>query len=585
MRRQFKSIVSMVLSAAMVIALGSGLQFNTKSADAFGYDLTDDEQITMTLRQNNSKIFETDPNTNPNGDMVSVAVTRSGIYTLTAEAVDDVEDVVTEASYLGVETSLVNISDTLTIKGRTITVKHFEADGAATVKNYDWNASLYHNGNKDTGELRLSVVNKYVNAPTGKGAEEFGLANPFQTNVNGTWTAQEAIDVQKGDLVSFTFEVNTSNEPANWEEEHPYNYVTPDALLGQEGVKKTPAPVTPAPPTPTPNLNATSYNAYLGFQTDNYLYRDPWYKTDSNKYYNHKTQICIAEGGKGRGINAKIANAEIKENTTYTISISGVNLKALKSNDKNSKTATQFNMLYVDTDIPLTMKNVVAKNATLKVDGKVLKTGMTLPCKPDADGYYQLMVADAYSEDDGIKNCPYPKEATLKTLPTSSIEVSFTLSGVNFKQDFSTKVIGPKKGKTFTSGNFKYKVTKAATITAGKKSQGKVTVVALSPKGKKAKKLTVGATVKKTGTYKISALGSKAFKGAKATSVTLGKNVKKLPANAFANCKKLSKLTLKAKLSSVNKKAFSGCKNSITVSGTAKKANLKKIQKVYKKAK
>ena len=189
------------------------------------------------------------------------------------------------------------------------------------------------------------------------------------------------------------------------------------------------------------------------------------------------------------------------------------------------------------------------------------------------------------SEDDGIKNCPYPKEAALTTLPTSSIEVSFTLSGVNFTQDFTTKVIGTKKGKTFTSGNFKYKVTKAATITAGKQAKGTVTVVGLTAKGKKAKKLTVGATVKKTGTYKITKLAAKAFKGAKATSVTLGKNVKKIPANAFANCKKLNKLALKAKLSSVNKKAFTGCTKTIKVSGTSKKANLKKIQKVYKKAK
>lgn len=584
MRKQFKSIVSMVLSAAMVVALGSGLQINTKSAAAFGYDLSDEEQVTLYLRQNNSKVFETDPD-DESGTLVELPVTQTGIYTLTAEAVDDIEDVAGnyDVKYIGVELGVASIPESLTFQTRMITVKHFEKDGSATVANYDWNATLYHNALKeDTGELRFGVVNNYV--PESK-ADEFALANPFTTNVNGTWTPTDAIDVQQGDLVSFTLEVHTSNEPANWEEEHPYQYTTPEALIGQEAEKRTPTPKTPAPPTPTPNMNATSYNAYIGFQTDNYLYRDPWNKTDSNKYYNHKTQICIAEGGKGRAIDAKITNAEIKENTTYTISISGANMATLKCNDANAKTATQFNMLYVDTDIPLAMKGVSAVNASLKIDGKVVKTGMTLPCKPDADGYYQLMVADAYSEDDGIKNVPYPKENALKTLPTSDIEITFTMKGINFKQDFSTKTIGPKKGKTFTKGNLKYKVTKAATETAGKKKAGKVTVVGLSAKGKKAKSLSVPASVKNTGSYKVTALGKNAFKGAKATKITLGKTIKKIPANAFANCKKLKTLKLNAKLSSVNKKAFKGCKKAIKVSGKSAKVNLKKIKKVYKKAK
>lgn len=586
MRKQFKSLISMVLSAAMVVALGSGLQINTKSASAFGYDLSDEEKITLYLRQNNSKVFETDPNENPNGTLVEMPITQSGIYTLTATAADDIEDVAgnDDVKYIGVELGVKSIPESLNIKTRTLTVKHTNKDGSATVVNYDWNANLYPNGNKEGGELRLGVVQKYI-TPNSKTQEEYGLANPFLTNVNGTWTPTEQIDVQQGDLVSFTLEVNTSNEPANWEEDHPYQYTTPAALIGQEAEKKTPTPRTPAPATPTPNMNATSYNAYVGFQTDNYIFRDPWNKADSNKYYKHDTQICISESGKGRGIDAKITNAQMKDNTTYTISISGVNMQTLKSNDSGAKTATQFNMLYVDTDIPLAMKGVSAVNASLKIDGKVVKTGMTLPCKPDADGYYQLMVADAYSQDDGIKNVPYPKENALKTLPTSDIEITFTMQGVNFKQDFSTKTIGPNKGKTFTKGNLKYKVTKVATETAGKKKAGTVSVVGLSKKGKKAKSLSVPATVKNTGSYKVATLGKNVFKGAKATKITLSKNIKKIPASAFANCKKLKSLKLNAKLSKVDKKAFKGCKKTIKIAGKSKKANLKKIKKVYKKAK
>ena len=172
----------------------------------------------------------------------------------------------------------------------------------------------------------------------------------------------------------------------------------------------------------------------------------------------------------------------------------------------------------------------------------------------------------------------------MKTLPTKSIEVSFSISGV----DFDKTAVGPAKGKTFTKGNFKYKVTTESMKSAKTKkiSTGKVTVIGLSKKGKKAKKLTIPASLtQKKGKFKVTAMKAGALKAAKASTVTIGKNVKKLPKNVFQKCTNLKKLTLKAKLTSVNKKAFNGCTKTIKVAGTSKKTNLKKIKKVYTKAK
>lgn len=150
---------------------------------------------------------------------------------------------------------------------------------------------------------------------------------------------------------------------------------------------------------------------------------------------------------------------------------------------------------------------------------------------------------------------------------------------------------GPAKGKTFTSGNFKYKVTKEAT----NKNNGKVQVIKLSSKGKKASSLSVGTNVKiagKKGKYKaakytITSLGKNVFKGAKAKKVHLSKKITKIPKGAFVNCRKLSKLELKAKLKKVSKNSFKGCKKKILVSGSSKKvnkANVKKLKKSgYKK--
>lgn len=606
MRKQSKSLLSMILTAAMVVSLGAGVTGEkSKAADATKIA----PEFTAYLVQNNSKIFSgTDrvvkdstgavkqvdaayklaagETEEVDGGFVAStgAISTTGTYTVSAVAEDDVDDLLTEASYLGVEFGTLGAKDvsgkknyvvpsTYSIKPKTITITG--ADGKVK-QTLDWSkASVYNNGNKATGKLRVGIVNHYCSDSASK-ADEFQKANPFMTNANGTWTnAGDPVEVVAGDTFAVTFEVSA------------------------EAPVVTPTPKPTVAPTKAPALK--TYDAYLGFQTDNYIFRNAWNDSTlglKSKDIKYNSQVSLSTGDKMKGFNAKIANATMKANgTNYTVSISGVNLKTIKGVEKDAKTAKGFNMLYVTTQIPLTQKGVTAVNATLKIDGKVVKSGFSLPNKPDADEYYQFMVADGYSEDDGIKNVAYPKGkdansalSSLTTLPTSSMEITFQLKGANFE---AAKTIGYKKGAKFESGNFKYQVTKIATATGSKKTKGVVTVVGLSKKGKKASKLSVGTSVSKTvskvkATYKINKLGKNAFKGAKAKKVTLGKTIKSIPAGAFKNCKKLSKLTLKAKVS-VKKGAFKGCKKTIKVTAAskkAKKAQLKKLKKSgYKKFK
>ncbi len=606
MRKQSKSLLSMILTAAMVVSLGAGVTGEkSKAADATKIA----PEFTAYLVQNNSKIFsgtgrvvkdstgavkqvddayklaagETEE---VSGGFVAStgAISTTGTYTVSAVAEDDVDDLLTEASYLGVEFGTLGAKDvsgkknyvvpsTYSIKPKTITITG--ADGKVK-QTLDWSkASVYNDGNKATGKLRAGIVNNYCSTSASK-ADEFQKANPFMTNANGTWTnAGDPVEVVAGDTFAVTLEVSA------------------------EAPVVTPTPKPTVAPTKAPALK--TYDAYLGFQTDNYIFRNAWNDSTlglKSKEIKYNSQVSLSTGDKMKGFNAKIANATMKANgTNYTVSISGVNLKTIKGVEKDAKTAKGFNMLYVTTQIPLTQKGVTAVNATLKIDGKVVKSGFSLPNKPDADEYYQFMVADGYSEDDGIKNVAYPKGkdansamSSLTTLPTSSMEITFQLKGANFE---AAKTIGYKKGAKFESGNFKYQVTKVATATGSKKTKGVVTVVGLSKKGKKASKLSVGTSVSKTvskvkATYKINKLGKNAFKGAKAKKVTLGKTIKSIPAGAFKNCKKLSKLTLKAKVS-VKKGAFKGCKKTIKVTAAskkAKKAQLKKLKKSgYKKFK
>ena len=251
-------------------------------------------------------------------------------------------------------------------------------------------------------------------------------------------------------------------------------------------------------------------------------------------------------------------------------------------------------MLYISTDIATTQTAVKFSDAKIIVDGKQVAT-VALKNKSDAAetyGYYQMMAINMYGNlKDGTK--VLFKDIKGMAMQKDSIELKFTVSGIDFtktQQVNKIEAVGVAKGKTFTSGNLKYKVTQGATKYGSKVTNGKVTVVGLSKAGKKKATVSVPATVSKSGgKYKVSALGTKAFaKASKLKTVKLNKYMKKIPAKAFINCKKLSKLVLKVKITSVKKGAFKGCKKKIKVSAkkSIKKASLKKLKKSgYKKFK
>ncbi len=164
------------------------------------------------------------------------------------------------------------------------------------------------------------------------------------------------------------------------------------------------------------------------------------------------------------------------------------------------------------------------------------------------------------------------------------------------------------KNKTFTSGSLRYKVTAAAK----KKAPAKVTVIGLSPSGKKTASVNIKNKVSYSGiSYQVTDIGNGAFRNsAKLAKATLGTNIRsispnafngckkltsiaalgttKIKQNAFKNCKALRKLTFREKIS-VKKGAFKGCKKTIKVTGSSKKinkANVKKLKKCgYKKFK
>ena len=95
---------------------------------------------------------------------------------------------------------------------------------------------------------------------------------------------------------------------------------------------------------------------------------------------------------------------------------------------------------------------------------------------------------------------------------------------------------------------------------------------------KNASSVTVPDKIKVNGvTYQVKSIAPKAFaNNKKLKKITIGKNVTSIGKQAFAGCKKLKKITIKSvklKSSSIGKNAFKG---------TAKKLTVKVPKKKYK---
>ena len=125
-----------------------------------------------------------------------------------------------------------------------------------------------------------------------------------------------------------------------------------------------------------------------------------------------------------------------------------------------------------------------------------------------------------------------------------------------------TFTINLDKGKTFTSGKYKYKVTGTSSVAFNGIVSTKTT------------KVTIPKTVKYGGkTFKVTSIADNALKNkTKVTGVSIGENVTTIGKNAFYGCKKLKTITIKTtKLKSVGKNALKNIYAKATIKVPSKK--------------
>ena len=141
-------------------------------------------------------------------------------------------------------------------------------------------------------------------------------------------------------------------------------------------------------------------------------------------------------------------------------------------------------------------------------------------------------------------------------------------------KDFEIAAI-PAKGKVYTAGNLKYKVTKSAY------KNGTVSVYA--PVKKTLTSVSIPATVKINGyTFQVTAIGNKSFAGCtKLKSVKIGAKVTTIGKEAFSGCKALTFITISSNvLKAVGSSAFKGISAKAVIKVPA--AKLSAYQKLLK---
>lgn len=199
---------------------------------------------------------------------------------------------------------------------------------------------------------------------------------------------------------------------------------------------------------------AETYNAYIGFQTPAYSFRNAWNETNygkDSKFAELFNSAVIVWGGNdpetypqyedkfdddltGYAIPATYTDVQIDKDGTYKVGISDFDWELDKSSG--------FNMLFVSTDIPYDKDN--KKSVATITDVKLL-----------FDGVEQFKLDEAIvDEEEGTKSGvtridvtndynPTAKElgfhGTYPTNAVKTVEIEFTVSGLDAQQPADTE--------------------------------------------------------------------------------------------------------------------------------------------------
>ena len=328
-------------------------------------------------------------------------------------------------------------------------------------------------------------------------------------------------------------------------------------------------------------------------------------KPGEKTYWGIKDDLSITFERHGNTVNAVVVpwndEEEQFETPIYDKKLFDIELREvssmpqIKTGENNLKTE-KFDRVYYyritagNTDEQWTLKfnqskvvdkeDYTSKITEYTADGKELNTDMWYFDDEDYSFCGKDIVIDVPAGETkviGIDRTDWYETDDINNYITASMKKTSEPKGGDKKdpQPVPSKSDVFPKGKTFTVNGANYKVTSNV--------KGAVEVSYVAPAKTSKKSYTVPATVKLSDgrAAKVTSIAPKAFaKCKKMTKLTVGKNVKKIGANACKDCKKLKKIVIKTsllKMKTVGTNAFGG----INKKATAKVP--KKVFKLYKK--
>lgn len=165
-----------------------------------------------------------------------------------------------------------------------------------------------------------------------------------------------------------------------------------------------------------------TYHAYLGIQSASFTFRNAWNEqsygqgvtSDSGMVYFDTLTGWDAENN-AVDMGGDFTDAEITGDGTYSVSLTG---------DFDFGSDESLNLLFVSTDIPLDA-GVTISDVHIILDGNDKYTFDEAYLSPDETTYLQPMAINIWNSDLGAADGLFGY-----TMPTSSVEVTFTVSGM-----------------------------------------------------------------------------------------------------------------------------------------------------------
>lgn len=165
---------------------------------------------------------------------------------------------------------------------------------------------------------------------------------------------------------------------------------------------------------------ADTYHAYIGVQTQNFAFRNAWNEPsyglgvtsdDGMVYFD---QITGWEGSTALNKGGDFTDVEITGDGTYKVAVTNFDFGADE----------YLNLLFVSTDIPLDCGASIS-DVKIIMDGNEKYTFDEAYLSPDETTYMNPMAINIWNDDLGKQDGLFGY-----MMPTSSIEIEFTVSGL-----------------------------------------------------------------------------------------------------------------------------------------------------------